>query len=375
MSESQRNGEWRAKRPSLLSPRPEILASPPAHHGALDYVELERLGLAPAEVLDFSVNGNPYGPSPAVREAMSQVPPERYPDREALALRRALSTRLGVSPDRLLAGNGSAELLWLLALAFLRPGDRALVVGPTFGEYARVVALMGAELNTWVARPESGFAVEPEEVAWSLELVRPRLAFLCNPNNPTGAIVPLEIISGWAQSYPQTLFAVDEAYLAFAPGLRSALTVGADNLLVLRSMTKDYALAGLRLGYAAGHEELIAALGRVRPPWSVNAVAQAAGLAALADEEHLRRSLENLAQAKSGLVDGLEGLGLSPLSSAVHFFLLRVGDGAAFRQALLSRGILVRDCASFGLPDYVRIAARRPEENARLLEAIREVVT
>ncbi|MFQ5856527.1 MAG: pyridoxal phosphate-dependent aminotransferase [Anaerolineae bacterium] len=187
----------------------------------------------------------------------------------------------------------------------------------------------------------------------------------------TGIILPPEFIATWAHAHPQTLFVVDEAYLRFAPGLRSTLTVDEENILVLRSMTKDYALAGLRLGYAVGHEAVIAALARVRPPWNVNALAQAAGVAALSDEAHLQRSLSRLAEAKQALVAGLSELGLVPLPSAVHFFQVPVGDGAAFRRVLLSHGILVRDCASFGLPAYVRIATRRPEENAHLLNALR----
>jgi len=355
----------------LITARPEVLTAPPAHHGALDYAELERLGLEPEAALDFSVNSNPYGPSPAVREALQHVPLDRYPDREALAVRRALAERLDVSPDRILVGNGTSELLLLVALAFLRRGDRVLVLEPTFEEYARVAGLMGARVERWTASPERDFAVDPVAVAACLQRLEPRLVFLCNPNNPTGTALAPEIIAAWAQTHPRTLFVVDEAYLAFAPGLGSALSVGADNVLVLRSMTKDYALAGLRLGYAVGHLDVIAALARVRPPWNVNALAQAAGLAALSDGEHLRTTLTKIAQAKEALVGRLREIGLHPLPSAVHFFLVPVGDGAAFRQALLRHGILVRDCASFGLPAYVRIATRKPEENARLLDAIR----
>jgi histidinol-phosphate/aromatic aminotransferase/cobyric acid decarboxylase-like protein len=145
-------------------------------------------------------------------------------------------------------------------------------------------------------------------------------------------------------------------------------------VLVLRSMTKDFALAGLRLGYAVGAEELIASLARVRPPWSVNALAQAAGVAALHDREHLARSLELLAAAKGELMAALTALGMRVLPSAAPFFLVRVGDGAAVRLALLRQGILVRDCASFGLPEFIRICPRRPEENARLVAALREVI-
>ena len=333
------------------------------------------LGLDPDAVLDFSVNSNPFGPAPAVRAALAAVPIDRYPDREALALRRALASRLDLPIDQIMVGNGTAELLWLAAFAFLNPGDRVLVVGPTFGEYARAAALMNAHVEWWTARPEQDFRIDPPAITHRLQQFRPTLVFLCNPNNPTGRTLDPKVIAGWTRAHPNTLFAVDEAYLSFAPGLASALTMGADNLLVLRSMTKDYALAGLRLGYAVGHATLITALNRVRPPWNVNALAQAAGVAALNAEAHFRESLRRLADAREELVAGLSALGWTPLPSAVHFFLVHVGDGAAFRRRLLRHGILVRDCASFGLPAYVRIATRKPEENARLLQALVEEKT
>lgn len=354
-------------------PRPEALATPAAAHGALDYVELERLGIAPHEVLDFSVNSNPFGPSPAVREALLRVPLDHYPDREALALRRALAAHLRVDVEQIVVGNGTAELLWLTALAYIPPGAGALVIGPTFGEYARAARLMGARVHEWTARPEEGFAVVPRAVEEALRAARPKVVFLCHPNNPTGVALDLDHLARWAGDWPETLFVVDEAYLAFAAGCPSALSLGAPNVLVLRSMTKDYALAGLRLGYAVGPRPLVEALARVRPPWNVNALAQAAGLAALGDPLHLHRTLGALAEAAQNLAAGLRGLGLEVCPSCVHFFLVNVGDGAALRAALLRHGILVRDAASFGLPQYVRIATRRPHENARLLTALREV--
>jgi threonine-phosphate decarboxylase len=144
-------------------------------------------------------------------------------------------------------------------------------------------------------------------------------------------------------------------------------------MLVLRSMTKAYALAGLRLGYAVGSADVLEALRRARPPWSVNALAQAAGIAALQDTAHLTHCLACIAQAKDDLVAGLRALELMLIPSTTHFFLVWVGNGAACRQALLQCGILVRDCASFGLPEYIRVATRRPEENARLLTALEEL--
>jgi L-threonine-O-3-phosphate decarboxylase len=354
-------------------PRPELLQIPDAVHGALDFAELDRLGLAPEAVVDFSMNGNPYGPSPRVREAIAQVPYERYPDREVLALRQVLAGHLDITPEQLLVGNGSTELIWLLALAFVRPGDHVVLVGPTFGEYTRAAILMGGHLHFYTAQPEESFRVVPEQITQFLQQWQPRLVFVCNPNNPTGTFVTPDVIAHWATAWPGTLFIVDEAYLTFTANAPSVLPRLRHNMLVLRSMTKAYALAGLRLGYAVGSPDVLAALQRARPPWSVNALAQAAGIAALQDTAYLTSCLERIAQAQHDLMAGLHALGLLPVPSTTHFFLMRVGHGAACRQALLERGILVRDCASFGLPDYIRVATRRPEENARLLAALAEV--
>jgi histidinol-phosphate aminotransferase len=349
-----------------------VLRLPPAVHGTPDRAELRRLGIDPNGVLDFSACTNPYGPPPGVGAALVRVRPDEYPDRAAETLRTALADRLGFTPAQLLPGNGACELIWLASLAFVRPGDRVLVLGPTFCEYARAAALLGGRVVNHCARAEEGFVPAPAAVERQLKRLRPRLVFVCNPNNPTGHALPPEVIGAWARARPRTLFVVDEAYLPFAPGLGSALDEGAANVLVLRSLTKDLGLAGLRLGLAAGPAELIDALARVQPPWSVNAFAQAAGVAALADPGHWQRCLHLLGRAKAELLGGLAALGLAPCPSAVHFFLLPVADGAAFRLALLAHGVLVRDGASFGLPGHVRIATRRPEDNARLLAAVAE---
>jgi histidinol-phosphate aminotransferase len=356
----------------LPAPRPEVMATPSAQHGALDYAELGDMRLAPDAVLDFSVNSNPFGPSPAVAAALAQVALDRYPDREALALRSALARHLGISPAQIVAGNGTAELIHLIAFAFVRPGDRVLVIGPTFGEYSRAAGLMGARVEAWMAQAGNTFAVDCDAVARTLYDTRPRLLFVCRPNNPTGTLLPLEAIRTWAEASPETLLVVDEAYLAFAEAAQSCLVLDLPNVLSLRSMTKDYALAALRLGYAAGRPQVVESLARVRPAWNVNALAQAAGLAALDDQAHVQRTLDLLRVACSALVSGLTRLGFAPVPSTVHFFLVNVGDAGSLRRKLMQKGIQVRDCASFGLPAYIRIATRRPDDNLRLLGAMRE---
>jgi L-threonine-O-3-phosphate decarboxylase len=361
-------------REAAPKPRREALRLTAEVHGSMDLKEIRSLGQRPEEVLDFSANVNPYGPSPAVHDAVAETPFDRYPDRTTLKLRAALAESLGIEPEQILPGNGASELIWLVALAFIRPGSRVLILGPTFCEYARAARLMGGCVKTWQAREETEFVPEPTAIAEHLESWRPHVLFLCNPNNPTGAVLPTEVVADWAGRHARTLFVVDEAYLPFTAGLESALALAAANVFVLRSMTKDFGLAGLRLGYAVSDEDTIRLLGSVQPPWSVNVLAQAAGVAALRDSMHRQQSLDQLVQAKHELTAELTRLGLTPVPSATHFFLLRVGDGGAFRRALLRRGVLVRDCASFGLPAHVRIAARRPEENRRLLASIREVI-
>jgi threonine-phosphate decarboxylase len=265
-------------------------------------------------------------------------------------------------------------LIWLTALAFVRPGDPVLVLGPTYSEYARATQVMGGRALGCRASSANGFVPDVEGIAREMQRLRPLMVFVCNPNNPTGAALPPNVLGEWARRQHEALFVVDEAYLPFVPGLGSALEPTADNVLVLRSMTKDFALAGLRLGFAVGPAPLVELLRRAQPPWSVNTLAQVAGVAALGDLAHRDNSLTRLRQAGLGLATGLARLGLTVVPSVAPFFLVNVGSGAAFRSRLLVRGMLVRDCASFGLPEYVRIAARRPEDNDRLLAAVREVL-
>jgi histidinol-phosphate aminotransferase len=352
-------------------PRPELRHIADVPHGALDFAELERLGLAPQDVLDFSVNGNLYG----LRRTCRRYSPA-YRSTVILTVMPwpcvALSAHLDVPLEGIL-GNGSVELLWLTALAFLRPDDAVLIVGPTFGEYARAAALMGTQHHSWTAQPEEAFRINPEAVLQTLQRLAPRLVFLCNPNNPTGTYLVVDTIMAWAAALPQTLLVIDEAYLPFASGAASVIGTRCANLLVLRSMTKAHALAGVRLGYAVGHPQVIRALALVRPPWNVNALAQAAGIAALHDQAHVTHTLAQLRHAKDTLLQKLDALNLVYVPSYTHFFLLHVGEAMACRKALLQHGILVRDCTSFGLPEYIRVATRRAQENDRLLAALAQV--
>ena len=403
-------GDLSLSRPS--PPEPHIRWPGAVLHGGPDYAELARLGLRADDLLDFSVNSNPLGPSPLALRALAAVDPSRYPDREALRLRTALADLHGVRPDEVLVGNGCVELIHLLGQVYLRPGDVALVVGPTFGEYEAAARRQGAETVVFRAAAADNFEPRSEALVALIQATRPRLLFLCNPNNPTGRALGLDELTAILAACDEALLLVDEAYIDFVddrrPGprssacperserigppacpeprpelaewlaegsvLESALALRGDRrVVVLRSLTKNFGLAGLRLGYAVAAPQVVEALERAQPPWSVNALAQAAGLAALGDAEHLSAGRRLAAEAKAYLVDGLGRLGLPCLPSRTNFWLVEVGDAAALRRRLLPRGILVRDCASFGLPRHIRLAARPLPECERLLEAIADL--
>ena len=366
-----------------IYPRPEVEKLIPAIHGGPDYAELAALGLLPDEVIDFSANANPYGPSPQVRAALAGVPLDRYPDAQTIVLRERLAQVHGLTPDHIIVGNGTAELIWLLGMAYLQRGDPVVIIGPTFGEYRAAAGLMGAEVTEYRALAAADFRPDVDAIEALIGRQRPRLTFLCNPNNPTGVYLAREAVEALAAACGEGLLVVDEAYRAFVAepwpseplverGL--GLSPAESNVVLLRSMTKDYALAGLRLGYALASPEMVPTLNKVQPSWSVNAAAQAAGLAALSDKDHLRETLPKITEAKAYLVEELARLGLRVVPSAANFLLVEVGDGRSLRWKLLSHGLLVRDCTSFGLPEYVRIAARRMEECRRLIKTLHQLL-
>jgi histidinol-phosphate aminotransferase len=359
---------WRPKR--------AIAGLKPGVHGGIDAAELKALGIDPAGVLDFSVCTNPFMPPPGIREILAAAPVERYPDSRAAALVERLSDRLGTPAANILAGNGTTELIRLIALAYLRRGDPVVIPGPTYGEYEIAVRLAGARPIPYFAGERDGFAPDIEELAAIIRRRRPRAIFICNPNNPTGRYLPRRDIERILDSLGDGLLVLDEAYIAFAGAAWDSLDLtGRGNAVVLRSMTKDYGLPGLRLGYAVARREIIAALHAVVPPWNVNAIAQAVGAAVLEREPYLKETLRKTREVKDYLAAGIARLGFEVIPSDVHYFLVKVGDAAACRHSLVKNGFLVRDCASFGLKEYIRVSPRTLPECERFLRAFGDVPT
>jgi len=357
----------------LLRHRRVIDKLTPSIHGGIDYAELKSLGISPDSVFDFSVSINPFGPPPGIKEVLANAAVDRYPDSEASELKQLLAKKLGISPDNLIIGSGSTELIRLITAAYLEPNDSVIIPQPTYGEYETACQLADAHILKQPVTKEPDFQTDINEMINSLQKHRPKAIVICNPNNPTGQYMSREEVVHIMSSALDSLIVLDEAYIAFTENAWASVDlVDRGNLVILRSMTKDYALAGLRLGYAVAAEPIISVLKRVRPPWNVNAVAQKAGIVALNADSYLKGCYNKIRKAKNFLIKELERLGLLPLPSQTNFFLVRVGNATTFRQALLRRGFLIRDCTSFGLPQYIRLAPRSLPECQKLIEAIKD---
>jgi histidinol-phosphate aminotransferase len=344
----------------------------PAHGGVhqLKDSELKLLGIDPRDVLDFSVCTNPFMPPPGVKEMMSALPIEQYPDSQSVELRCALSEKLGVSMDNILAGSGTTELIRLVALAYIRPGNPVLILEPTYSEYEAAARLSGARLIKYRADEIVGFTPDMDEFIGIIRDKQPRAVFICNPNNPTGKYLSRQGIVAVLDNLGDGLLVLDEAYVAFTGESWDSLDLaGRGNAVVLRSMTKDYGLPGLRLGYAVACREITDSLRAVAPPWNVNTVAQKVGVTVLARGEYLRQSLRQVREAGRFLAAEIARLGFKVMPSDTHYFLVKVGKAPEVRRSLLKKGILVRDCASFGLPHYVRVSPRTMPDCIKLVEA------
>jgi histidinol-phosphate aminotransferase len=358
-----------------IRPKPEIYRVDDCVHGGPDFQELKSRGLRPEDVIDFSVSTNPFSYPPEVKEALSSVVIDRYPDSESTELREYLSVAKGIPVSSILVGNGSTEIIRLTTLAYFGRGDPVLILKPTFGEYQIAAQIAGARILEHWAKEEDGYAFKVAEIVAFIRKHRPKGIFICNPNNPTGQYLSQQEITKILMAAPQSLVILDEAYCAFTEeSWSSRELIDHGNIISVFSMTKDYSLSGLRLGYAVASGEIIRNLRRVCPPWNVNAVAQAAGLIALKNSAYPAQCEVKVREAKQFLMQELAAAGFTVLPSKTNFFLVKTGNGGEFRSILLGHGMMVRDCSSFGLPEYVRIAARTMPECRKLIKTVRELI-
>ncbi|MCB1946640.1 MAG: histidinol-phosphate transaminase, partial [Thauera sp.] len=299
----------------------------------------------------------------------------RYPDGGAFALKKALCARFGVKPEQLVIGNGSNDILELASQAFLAPGLSAVYSRHAFAVYPLATNARGARGIEVAAK---NFGHDLDAMAAAIE-PQTRVVFVANPNNPTGTFVPGAELEAFLARVPRhVLVVLDEAYTEYlAPEQRYdsiAWLARFPNLLVSRTFSKAYGLAGLRVGYAIAHPEVADLMNRVRQPFNVSSVALAAAEAALDDDEFLARSAEVNRRGMAQLVAAFRELGLEWIPSAGNFVTFKVGDAIGVNQALLRQGVIVRPIAAYGMPHWLRVSIGLPEENARFIEALRQAL-
>lgn len=350
-------------------------------HGGNVHEAARASGRPISRLVDFSASINPLGPSPravrAVREALPQL--IHYPDPDCVALRRALAARWRLDSGRILIGNGSSELIHLLPRAL---GIRhALLIGPTFSEYERAVALAGGRVSYLHAGRSEDYRPPVDRALSVLRRSRQTIdtIFLCNPNSPTGRGVDATAVRTLVQAAARRRLrvVVDETFVEYCPR-RSVLrdVPRRANLLVLRSLTKFYAMPGLRLGYLVGAAPVIRRARELQPPWSVNTPAQVFAVAALSDRDHADRSLVFMERERAALVAGLTALpGVTVFPAEANFLLVELPtplSAGACAAALARQGLLIRDCSSVpGLNRRtIRVAVRRRAQNRRLVAAL-----
>ena len=330
-------------------------------------------GLDPASIIKLASNENPRGPSPKALAAIAAAAADitRYPDGNAYALKQALSRRFDVAPEQIVLGNGSNDILELVTQAYVRPGDHTVYAQHAFTVYPLATQARGAHGIVVPAR-DFGYDLAAMRAAITRET---RVVFVANPNNPTGTWLRPEAIDAFLAAVPRDVLVVlDEAYNEYLePGEQANATAWIarhPHLVVTRSFSKAFGLAALRIGYGVMHARVADMLNRVRQPFNVTALAQAAARAALDDEAYVaesrRLNFEGMRQLEAGCVR----LGLKYLPSHGNFLLIRVGDAASVYARLLQQGVIVRPVANYELPEWLRITVGLPRENERFLAAL-----
>lgn len=362
----------------LLGRANSQLAGLPVYQPGRPIEEVAReLGLDPSTVIKMASNENPLGPSPkaveAMRAALGSV--HLYPDGNAFYLKRQLAASLQVGTDRVVLGNGSNDILEFVGHAFLRPGAEVVASQYCFAVYPIVTHLFGAK---YVETPAKDYGHDLDAMAAAITPAT-RIVFVANPNNPTGTLADSGAVLRFLDKVPRSVLVVmDEAYYEFLErplDLLPLIRGGAyPNLLLARTFSKIYGLAGLRLGYGIGHPEVVSLLEKIRQPFNVNLLAQAGALAALGDLEHVARSRDNNTAGLRYFEGELKRLGLEFIPSQANFLLVRVGKGQEVFVALQKAGVIVRPMAGYRLPEWVRISIGTPSENRRCVESLEAIL-
>jgi len=366
--------------------REEVKNLNPCVHGGEVWKVMNLTGLRREEILDFSANLNPLGPPQtaieSIKRNIDQI--KVYPDSNCTTLREMIAQKLGgITKDNVLVGNGSTELIHLFTEVFIEGGDVALIPAPTFGEYEYAVRKKGGKPE--YVKLSQGFHIKPASLLHQMKGIK--TVFLCNPNNPTSILMPreaiIEIIEGALEN--DVLVFLDEAFIDFVDEGKDFSLVGEvkkyPNLFVLRSFTKIFGLAGLRVGYGVAQNETINLLSRAKLYWNVNYMAQVAAIAALNDMDFQSKTMGLIKTERAFMLDELmkiNGFKVFPADANYVFMDIRRSGFTApqLKEEMLRHGIIIRDCTSFnGLDEYyIRLAVRTRRENQRLIEVLNKVM-
>jgi histidinol-phosphate aminotransferase len=363
---------------SVLSALNPALSNLPVYQPGRPIEEVAREHNLPVEsVIKLASNENPLGPSPkavaAMRRALDSL--HLYPDGNAFYLKRKLAEKLSVKPEQIVFGNGSNEIIEFVGHALMRPGTDIVVSEYCFAIYPIMARMFGANVVSVPARNLG------HDIPAMLRAITPqtRVMFVANPNNPTGTLAPKSEIEELVAKVPDSvLLVMDEAYIDFLDDRADLLplvrSLKKPNLLLMRTFSKIYGLAGLRLGYGIGHPDLISALEKVRQPFNINSLIQAGAIAALDDDEHLTRTKRNNLEGLDFFSKALRELNLEFAPSAANFVLVRVGDGQKVFEAMQRTGVITRPMGGYKLPEWIRITIGTPQENERCLAALKSAL-
>ncbi len=367
--------QWtEAVKPTQLA-KPFVLTYPAYVPGRPIEDVAREMGLDPTGIIKLASNENPFGPSPlaalAAKRAIDQG--NLYPDGGCYALRGKLAAFHGLQPDQFVIGNGSNEIIEFLGHVFLGPGDEVVLGHPEFVVYSLVALLFGAKP---VEVPLVNYRNDLAALARAVTL-KTKLVIVATPNNPMGTANSERDLNDFVRSLPGSVICVvDEAYADFAegaPDIRPLIKEGR-NVIGLRTFSKVYGLASLRIGYGYASAELAKLLDRIRQPFNVNAVAQAAAAAALDDQKFVRTCVDATRKGLRRLEEGFAALGLEFIPTQANFVLAKVGNGSRISEALQRRGVIVRPVSNYGLPEWMRVTAGTPEQNERLLRELAAVL-
>ncbi|MFA6903144.1 MAG: histidinol-phosphate transaminase [Gallionellaceae bacterium] len=339
--------------------------------------ELEReLGIS--GIVKLASNENPLGASPkavaAMHEAIKTI--ALYPDGNGFELKDALTKRYAVAHANLVLGNGSNDLLELASRAFLAPGDVAVYAAHAFAVYALATQAVGAR---GITVPAKEFGHDLEAMLKAAVQYKAKMVFIANPNNPTGTYLDADALQNFMQALPANILVVlDEAYNEYLPPAQRYDSVSwlakYPNLIISRTFSKAYGLAGLRVGYAIAHEQITDMMNRVRQPFNVNSIAQAAAVAALHDMDFVQQTYELNRRGMQQITAGLNKLGLSYIPSFGNFISFRIGGATAMYRRLLELGVIVRPVANYEMPDYLRVSIGLETENEKFLTALAQAI-